>query len=168
MSNIILTGFMGSGKTSTGIRLSYRLRRAFLDTDQLIEREQGKEISRIFAEEGEEQFREMETRMLKKLVETEQERIISTGGGLPMRAENRPLLHALGTVVYLKVTPETVYERLREDTGRPLLQCEDPLRRIRELMTEREAVYQAGADVVIEADGRETDDIVKEIGEKTV
>ncbi len=168
MSNLILTGFMGSGKTSTGICLSYRLRRVFLDTDRLIEREQGKEISRIFAEEGEERFREMETRMLRKLAETERERIISTGGGLPMRAENRPLLRALGTVVYLKVTPETVYERLREDTSRPLLQCADPLRRIRELMAEREAVYRAGADVVIVADGRETDDIVREIEEKTV
>lgn len=167
MKHIILTGFMGSGKTSVGIRLSYRLRRAFGDTDRLIEREQGKTVSDIFAQDGEEAFREMETQMLRKLAGLKEPQIISTGGGLPVRAENRPLLKALGTVVYLRVSPETVYERLQDDTSRPLLQCADPLGRIRELMEAREEAYRDSADVTIEADGKCFDVILEEIEEKT-
>ena len=90
MNNIILTGFMGSGKTSTGIRLSRRLQCPFVDTDRLIEQETGKKIPRIFAEEGEAYFRDLETKTLKKLAEGRERRIISTGGGLPVRPQNRP------------------------------------------------------------------------------
>lgn len=167
MSNIVLIGFMGSGKTTIGIRLSYELRKAFLDTDRVIEREQGKEITRIFAEEGEGHFRDLETQTIIKMIETESDRIISTGGGLPVRPENRPLLKKLGTVVYLKLEPETVYERLKGDTKRPLLQCGEPLHRIRELMALRESAYQEAADVVVCVDGKECDEIIKEIEEKT-
>lgn len=166
MNNIILIGFMGCGKTTVGIRLSYHMRRAFLDTDRLIEKKQGKEISEIFAKEGENSFRDMETQMLQELVETEHGKIISTGGGLPVRAENRKLLKKLGSVVYLKLKPETVYERLKEDTKRPLLQCEDPLQKIRTLMAEREAAYAEAADVVIQVDNKEFETIIKEIEEK--
>ncbi len=166
MNNIILIGFMGCGKTTVGIRLSYHMRRAFLDTDRLIEKKQGKEISEIFAKEGENSFRDMETQMLQELVETEHGKIISTGGGLPVRAENRKLLKKLGSVVYLKLKPETVYERLKEDTKRPLLQCEDPLQKIRTLMAKREAAYAEAADVVIQVDNKEFETIIKEIEEK--
>lgn len=165
MNNIILIGFMGCGKTSVGIRLSYQLRRAFLDTDKLIERAQGKEISEIFAEVGEAGFRDMETQLLRDMIGTEQGKIISTGGGLPIREQNRKLLKELGTVIYLKLTPETVYERLKEDTKRPLLQCADPLQRIRTLMAEREAAYAAAADMTLLVDTKDFDTIIKEIEE---
>lgn len=165
MNNIILIGFMGCGKTSVGIRLSYQLRRAFLDTDKLIERAQGKEISEIFAEVGEAGFRDMETQLLRDMIGTEQGKIISTGGGLPIREQNRKLLKELGTVVYLKLKPETVYERLKEDTKRPLLQCADPLQRIRTLMAEREAAYAAAADMTLLVDTKDFDTIIKEIEE---
>lgn len=165
MNNIILIGFMGCGKTSVGIRLSYQLRRAFLDTDKLIERAQGKEISEIFAEVGEAGFRDMETQLLRDMIGTEQGKIISTGGGLPIREQNRKLLKELGTVIYLKLTPETVYERLKEDTKRPLLQCADPLQRIRTLMAEREAAYAEAADMTLLVDTKDFDTIIKEIEE---
>lgn len=165
MNNIILIGFMGCGKTSVGIRLSYQLRRAFLDTDKLIERAQGKEISEIFAEVGEAGFRDMETQLLRDMIGTEQGKIISTGGGLPIREQNRKLLKELGTVVYLKLKPETVYERLKEDTKRPLLQCADPLQRIRTLMAEREAAYAEAADMTLLVDTKDFDTIIKEIEE---
>lgn len=165
MDNIILIGFMGCGKTSVGIRLSYHLRRAFLDTDKLIERAQGKEITAIFDAVGEAGFRDMETQLLKEMIGTEQEKIISTGGGLPIREENRKLLKELGTVVYLKLKPETVYERLKEDTKRPLLQCADPLQRIRTLMAERESAYAEAADVTIMVDTKDFDTVIKEIEE---
>lgn len=166
MDNIILIGFMGCGKTSVGIRLSYQLRRMFLDTDKLIARQQGRSVSRIFEEDGEAYFRALETETIAGLQGGQERCIIATGGGLPVKPENRPLLRALGRVVYLKAEPETVYERLRDDTERPLLQCADPLSRIRELMRERETAYTEAADMVISVDGKEIDMIVKEIEEK--
>ena len=122
MKNIILIGFMGSGKTSVGIRLSYRLRRTLTDTDKKIERLYRMSISEIFGRFGEEEFRNMETQCLEKLLEEPKGRIISVGGGLPMRDCNRELLKKLGWVVYLRVKPLTVCERLEADTSRPLLQ----------------------------------------------
>ena len=166
MDNIILIGFMGCGKTSVGIRLSYQLRRIFLDTDKLIEQGQGRSVSRIFAEDGEAFFRALETETIAGLREGRAPCIIAPGGGLPVKPENRPLLRALGRVIYLKAMPETVYERLRGDTERPLLQCADPLSRIRELMRERETAYADAADVTVFVDGKEIDMIVKEIEEK--
>ena len=104
--NIILTGFMGCGKTSVGIRLSYTLRRTLIDTDKWIEKKQGKTVSEIFASEGEEAFRRMESECIRELIGTAEGQVISTGGGLPVRKENRKLLKELGTVYYLKATPE--------------------------------------------------------------
>lgn len=163
--NIILTGFMGCGKTSVGIRLSYALRRTLIDTDKWIEKKQGKTVSEIFAGQGEEAFRRMESECIRELIGTADGQIISTGGGLPVREENRRLLGELGRVYYLKVTPECVYERLRGDTTRPLLQEENPKEKIRELLEAREAFYQEGADVTIEVSGKSFEDIITEIVE---
>ncbi len=150
--NIVLIGFMGSGKSTMGIRLSYRMRRSVVDTDKLIERRQGKAISEIFAGEGETYFRQLETELLGELVEKLQYQIVSVGGGTPVREENRKLLKKLGTVFYLKASPESIYERVKHDKNRPLLQCENPLERIRSLMAEREAYYEECADFVVDTD----------------
>lgn len=155
MKNVVLIGFMGCGKSTVGIRLSYRLRRVVEDTDRRIEREQGKSISEIFAEQGEAYFRELETDLLRRMKQEPGIRIIATGGGLPMRKENRRLLHELGQVIYLQLSPETVYERLKNDTSRPLLQGEDPLGKIQKLMSERAPVYEETADIVINVDGND-------------
>jgi len=159
--NIVLIGFMGSGKSTMGIRLSYRMRRSVVDTDKLIERRQGKKISDIFAEEGEEYFRQLETEMLGELVEKLQYQIISVGGGTPVRKENRELLKKLGTVFYLKASPESIYERVKHDTNRPLLQCENPLERIRELMEARRDCYEECADYVVDTDKLSVDEILE-------
>lgn len=161
--NVVLIGFMGSGKSTMGIRLSYQLRYALEDTDRLIEAGAGKSISEIFAQEGEEAFRQMETELLKKLAEKKGQRIYSGGGGTPVRAVNRPLLKKLGTVVYLRTRPETVYERLKDDTTRPLLQGEDPLGKIRRLMAEREQAYIETADVVLDVDEMTAEQVVERI-----
>lgn len=166
MSNVILIGFMGCGKSTVGIRLSYRLRRVIEDTDKLVEKKEGKTISAIFKEQGEAAFREMETACLKELLLTKEERIISTGGGLPMRKENHELLRQLGVVVYLKISPECVWERLSEDTTRPLLQCEDPLARIKELLAQRAPVYEEAADIVVDVDGKNMEQVLAEILER--
>ncbi len=161
--NVVLIGFMGSGKSTMGIRLSYLLRYALEDTDRLIEAGAGKSISEIFAQEGEEAFRQMETELLEKLAEKKGQRIYSVGGGTPVRAVNRPLLKKLGTVVYLRTRPETVYERLKDDTTRPLLQGEDPLGKIRRLMAEREQAYIETADVVLDVDEMTAEQVVERI-----
>ena len=166
MNNIVLIGFMGCGKTTVGIRLSYRLRRIVEDTDKLIEKKAGKSISDIFKDDGESCFREMETECLKELLNSKEERILATGGGLPMRRENHALLKQLGCVLYLRVSPECVYERLKNDTSRPLLQCEDPLDRIRSLLAKREPVYEETADLIVDVDGKEMEEIITEIVQK--
>lgn len=166
-NNIILTGFMGSGKTTAGIRLSYRLRLPLLDTDKWIEKEEGRTISEIFALQGEETFRKMETSALKTLLELEGEQIISTGGGLPMREENRELLKKLGTVVFLRIKPETVYERLKGDNTRPLLKKADPMKEIRRLLELRNPVYQECADITVDVDGKDFEEIISEIIDRT-
>lgn len=163
--SLVLIGFMGSGKTSVGVKLSYRLRLPVEDMDKLIERREGRSISEIFADDGEEYFRQMETELLGELIKRGGARIYSAGGGTPVRAENRRLLKRLGQVVYLKVSPETIYERLKEDSTRPLLQCPDPLSRIRRLLAERREAYEACADIIIEADQMEMEDILNRIVE---
>lgn len=159
--NIVLIGFMGSGKSTVGIRLSYYMRRPVEDTDKLIEKKQGRKISDIFATDGEEYFRQLETQMLRELKDKLQYHIISVGGGTPVREENRELLQMLGTVVYLRVRPETVYQRLKHDTTRPLLQCENPLERIEQLLAQRKEAYESCADVILDVDEMSMDEILE-------
>lgn len=161
--NIILIGFMGSGKTSLGIKLSYQMKRTLIDTDKWIEQKQKMTVSEIFASFGEEAFRRMETECLKKLIKTADRQIISVGGGLPMREENHGLLKELGRVVYLKVTPEVVYERLKNDTTRPLLQVENPMERIRTLLAGRAPVYERCADIIVDVSDKSFEKIIEQI-----
>lgn len=165
MRNVILIGFMGCGKTTVGLRLSYRLRRTVIDTDKEIEREEKRTIADIFATDGEPCFRDMETACLKRLLENTDGQIISVGGGLPVREENRQLLRELGQVFYLRAKGETIYERLKGDTTRPLLQGDDPMTKIETLLKERDSYYRAAADVVITVDGKSFGEILNEIEE---
>ncbi len=163
MSNIILIGFMGCGKSTVGIRLSYKLRRIVEDTDKLIEKKAGMSIKEIFATKGESAFREMETGCLRELLLTREEKIISTGGGLPMKRENHPLLKELGTVVYLQISPECVWERLKNDTTRPLLQCDDPFAKIKDLLAMRAPLYEEAADIVVNVDCKDMEEVLREL-----
>lgn len=165
MSNIILIGYMGCGKSTVGKRLSYRVKKPYVDTDKLIEAGQQMEISEIFAQKGEPAFREMETQCVEGLFENKQDYVIAVGGGLPLRAVNRELLKKLGKVVYLRAKPETIYERLKEDTTRPLLRGESPQKKICSMMDERGPIYEMAADIVIDVDGKGFDEIIDEIEE---
>lgn len=163
MHNIILIGFMGCGKTSVGIRLSYRMRWVLEDTDRLIERKQKRSISEIFATDGEAAFRQMETKCLEELLTSREKRILSVGGGLAVNPQNETLLRRLGTIVHLKAAPETVYMRLKDDDTRPLLQTDNPRERIQELMDKRLPVYERLADITIEVDHMTVDEVADEI-----
>lgn len=158
-----MIGFMGCGKTTVGLKLSYRLRKTVTDTDKEIEKEEKRSISDIFAQDGEAYFREKETECLRRLTETAGNQIISVGGGLPMREINRELLGQLGQVVYLRAKAETIYERLKYDATRPLLQGERPQEKIRILMEQREPNYEKAADIIVDVDGKDFEQIVSEI-----
>lgn len=162
-NHVILIGFMGAGKTTIGKRLSRRLGVSLLDTDRLIEEEENTTISRMFETKGEEAFRQAETRMLKTLAQCEDKAVISTGGGLPMREENRKILKETGTVVYLRVQPDTVLKRLKGDTARPLLQGGDAPKKVRTLLNDREGLYQEAAHITVDVDDKTVGQIAAEI-----
>ncbi len=167
MKNIILIGFMACGKSSVGKRLAQALTMEFLDTDALIEQEAGTTISDIFATQGESAFRVMETECLKDLHGRNGGAfVLSVGGGLPIREENRTLLKQIGTVVYLKVSAETVFARVRNDKTRPLLQAPNPRGRIMDLMSARKQFYEDAADYIVEADEKSFEEIIEEIKER--
>lgn len=165
MEHVILIGFMGSGKSTVGFRLSYKLKKCLIDTDKLIEQREKMRISEMFAEKGEAYFRQKETECLNSLFRELGSRVISLGGGTPMRAENREIIKKLGKVIYLQASPDTIYQRVKHDTSRPLLQCEDPKGRIETLLKERDPIYESVADIVIHVDGKEMKEVVQEIVE---
>lgn len=165
MRHIILIGFMGCGKSTVGYRLSYKLKKCLIDTDQLIEQRAGTTISNMFAEHGEAYFRKKETECIAGLSKELGSRIVSLGGGTPMREENRSILQSLGVVVYLKASSDTIYSRVKHDTRRPLLQCEDPKARIEELLAQRAPIYEQLADIIVEVDGKQIKQVVQEVAE---
>ncbi|MFA5074423.1 MAG: shikimate kinase [Nitrospirota bacterium] len=162
--NIILTGFMGVGKTSIGRQLADDLRYAFVDIDSLIEQNQKITISRIFEQFGEPYFRDLETKIIHEVLEKENQ-VVSTGGGAVIRDENRTAFKKAGLVVCLSADPEIIYDRIKHETHRPLLQSPDPKKTIRELLAQRQKFYQQ-ADIIIDTSGKSVADAVKEIKEK--
>lgn len=163
MKNIILIGFMGSGKTTTGKALKEKTDMTFVDTDELIEAYEGCKISEVFADKGEAYFRRLENETLKNLLSSTDNKVISTGGGIVTNKENIPLLKQLGKVFYLRTKPETVVERLEGDKSRPLLVGEDRLIKVEQLMTDRKELYEMAADKTIDTDylsGNEIVDII--------
>lgn len=163
--NVILIGFMGAGKTSVGKTFSGKTGKQLLDTDQLIEQNAGMSISDIFATQGEEAFRQAETAVLEQMLAGTDGAVISAGGGLPLRKQNREMLKQLGTVVFLRVKRETVLERLKGDRTRPLLQGDHAGEKVDELLAYRNPIYEEAAHVTVDVDGKSLDAIVDEIQE---
>lgn len=161
--NVILVGFMGCGKTTVGQALASELGYEFVDVDEYIERSEKREIKDIFADEGEEYFRELETRAVDELNAVCSHCVISTGGGLPMRDVNVSGLRRLGSIFYLRVTPDEVIRRLAGDTTRPLLQADDVVARVSSLMEQREQRYADAADYALDVTGMPVADIVRDI-----
>ncbi len=162
--NIILTGFMGVGKTSVGTRLAKDLGYRFVDTDSLIEADQRTTITDIFAKFGEPYFRDVETKIIREVMGRENQ-VVSTGGGAVIRDENRIAFKKTGFVVCLTARPEVVFERIKHETHRPLLQTPDPMAKIKELLDTREKFY-AQADAVIDTSEKSVDAVISEIKER--
>lgn len=150
-----LVGMPGSGKSTVGRQLAHRLGVAFVDLDHRLEQVIGTTIRSFFETEGEERFRDLEARVLAEVAQQPGGLVLSTGGGAVLRPENRDALRHMGTVLYLRASPEEIYKRVRHDRTRPLLQVGNPLERLRELYGQRDPLYRETAHYVIET-GRPT------------
>jgi shikimate kinase len=148
--SIALVGMPGSGKSTVGRHLARQLGLRFVDSDTEIERRIGMPIKDYFALHGEEAFRDQEQAVIDELTAVP-ELLLATGGGAVLRPSNRDALHSRTHVFYLRSTPEELHRRLRHDTHRPLLQVEDPLRRLRDLYRDRDPLYRRTAHFVVEA-----------------
>ncbi len=151
-NNIILIGYMGSGKTTIGALLAKKLNYQFYDSDAIIEQREKEKISSIFENQGEEHFRELETKLIMDMNTYMKSSILSTGGGMPLREQNRQLLAGLGFVVYLKTSVKTIVRRLRTDQSRPLLKGDNLEKRIRGMLEVREPIYEGAAHLRIDCD----------------
>jgi shikimate kinase len=150
---------MGSGKTTLGKWIAENQGYIFVDTDELIETEEGRTINEIFATDGEEYFRNLETQVIGRLAEDDRKLVISVGGGLPVRDENRKLMRRAGRVVYLNTGVDELERRLKGDTTRPLLAGSDLRKKITDLMEKRERLYLDAADVVVDTENRTFEEI---------
>ena len=151
--NIILIGPMGSGKSTIGNIIARRLHREFQDSDQYIEKRTGVDIARIFDIEGEQGFREREANALQELL-AHDNRVIATGGGSVLREDNQKLLKQRGFIVFLDTSVKQQLQRLRRDKKRPLLQTENPRKRLEALFEQRHPIYLDLADLAVKTDKR--------------
>ena len=163
MKNIVLTGFMGAGKTTVGKALAKMLHMKLVDVDEEIEISQKMTINDIFRIYGEPYFRDIETAMIKKLSHNKN-CIISTGGGAVLKGENMEALKENGIVFCLAANAETILERTDSNQDRPLLKVENPKKKIEELLAYRRPFYEK-AGIIIETDGKTPLQIAEEIME---
>ena len=160
--NIFLVGPMGAGKTSIGKRLSKRLKREFVDSDRVLENRTGVSIATIFELEGEEGFRDRETKILRELAKSEHS-VIATGGGIVVREINRPILKENGTIVYLQASVDTQLKRTQHDKKRPLLQTDNRRDKLLALAKQRNPIYEDLADIVIHTDSQSISNSLSQI-----
>ena len=164
--NICLIGYMGSGKSTVGRLAAKRLDMRFADTDELIAGREKRSIPDIFEKDGESFFRRLETGLLKELSRDGLENtLLSTGGGIILAEENRAELKNIGTVIYLRAEADTLYERVRNDTGRPLLNTGDVRGRIAGMLKMRAPLYEAAAAHIIDTDGLSVEQTVSAVEE---
>ena len=162
MKNIFLIGFMGCGKSTIARRLSERLGVTQVEMDEQIVQEQGMPITAIFEKYGEEHFRDIETALVHRL-QAEDGVVVSCGGGAVLREENRKMMKESGVIVWLTAEPETILERVKHGTDRPILNGHMNVEYITELMAKRHDCYDAAADYAVATDGKSLEEICEEI-----
>jgi len=160
--NIVLIGFMASGKTLSSKELARRLKRKRVSTDELIAEREKKSIAEIFAQSGEPYFRKLEREVVHEIA-AQKNLVIDCGGGVVTDPENLQALKANGIVFFLEAAPEAVYRRIKGQKNRPLLNVADPLDKIKTLLAERDPHYRMAHHVVDSNDdniGKVVDDIL--------
>lgn len=164
-NTLILVGLMGAGKSTVGRQLAQRLGLAFYDSDKVIEERTGASIPTIFSLEGENGFRDREEQIIAELCTLENV-LIATGGGSVLRETNRKQLRNTGYVVYLRANADHLYQRIKHDKSRPLMQTDNPLQTLRDLLKAREPYYLEVADIVVQTGKQKVNVIVREIERK--
>ncbi|SHK12429.1 shikimate kinase [Tepidibacter formicigenes] len=160
MKNIVLVGFMATGKSTIGKKLSKKLNMNFIDTDLLIEEKENMNISNIFKEKGESYFRDLETSILRNILDKEGI-ILSTGGGIIEKEYNINLLKKIGTVIWLKANKDTIIRNLKtSNIQRPLLKTENIAEKINNLLNNRIDKYKKASDIIIKVDDKNIQEVV--------
>ena len=159
--NIFLVGFMGAGKSTIGKIVADKIGYGFCDADKFIEEQTGTTITQIFADHGEEHFRDLESESTEALA-CRDNQVIATGGGVVQRDRNWEAMKAGGITIYLRATLESVWERIKDDNTRPLLQVDNPVETARELLSKRTPMYER-ADIIIDTDSLSPTQVADEI-----
>ena len=165
MKNIVLVGFMGTGKSVVGKRLAKQLNMEFVSTDDIVEKKENRTIAKIFEESGEPYFRKIEKEAVKEISGLDNA-VIAAGGGVVLDEENMSSLRKNGVIICLNAAPQVIYERTKKHKHRPLLNVDNPVQKIKELLDSRSAFY-ARADYQIDTSDKSimkvTEDVVKAI-----
>ncbi|WP_265822031.1 shikimate kinase [Geovibrio ferrireducens] len=159
--NIYLIGFMGTGKSTVGRLLADRLGMEFCDTDAMVEKRAGKTITEIFEDLDEDAFRVMETEILKEIT-GKGNLVVSTGGGIVVTKGNMEIMRSAGKLITLMASPEQIFERIKDDRGRPLLNVDSPLDEIKRLIYDR-APFYINTDYIVETTELSPEDAAEEI-----
>ena len=160
-NNIFLVGFMGSGKSTVGRILAEKMGYRYCDADKFIETQAGTAITQIFAEHGEQYFRDLESESMESL-STKERQVIATGGGVVQRDRNWDAMNSGGITVYLKAPIEVIWRRIKDSKTRPLLQVENPLETARELLSKRTPMYER-ADLIVDTSNLSLEQVAEEI-----
>jgi len=165
MENIFLIGYMGTGKSTVAAYMAKQYGMEVLEMDQMIAEREEMSISDIFAKHGEDYFRDVETKLLIE-IQTQENKVVSCGGGVVLRSQNVEEMRKGGKIVLLSAKPETILERVKDDNSRPLLQGNKTTAFISEMMEKRRPKYESAAEIVIQTDGKQVADICNEIFEQ--
>lgn len=165
MNHIVIIGFMGSGKTRVGKRLSKDLGLEFVEVDKVITKRMNLTVKDIFRRFGEPFYRALETTTIKALIQDEERKVISLGAGLPMQEQNKKYINQLGVVVYIKGSVDTLKKRL-EGNNNPLLEEDNSDEKIRKLLKQRDPVYAGFADIQVVTGVKTFDELIEEIKQK--
>ena len=160
--HIFLIGFMGTGKTTIAAELCKILPADYLDTDQMIIEKEGTAIEEIFERKGEVYFRQAESSIISDLKKVNTA-VVSCGGGIVLKEENVINMKEVGIIFLLTALPETIYDRVKDDSNRPLLNANMNVKYIQEMMEKRGSHYMNAADYVVKTDHKEPEEIVEEI-----
>lgn len=167
MNHIVIIGFMGSGKTRVGKRLSRDLALPFVDVDRVITKKMDMSVKDIFQRFGEPYYRALETMTIKGLIEDPEPKVISLGSGLPIQEQNQKYIKQLGTVIYLKGSAEILKKRLEGSSNTsPLLEGADSDEKMKKLLKQRDPIYSKFADVQVITGVKPFEELIQEIEEK--
>ncbi|MCH7949183.1 MAG: shikimate kinase [Thermodesulfobacteriota bacterium] len=159
--NIFLVGFMGAGKSTVGMILAEKIGYKYCDADKFIEKQAGNTITKIFAEHGENYFRDLESESMESL-SAQEKQVVATGGGVVQRDRNWDAMNSGGTTIYLKAPIEVIWERIKHSKDRPLLLVENPFETARELLNKRTPLYER-ADLIVDTSNLSLEEVAEEI-----